>query len=491
MYKWGVNLLFNKSKISGYQPKRAKQPSRPVQIGGIGLKAPTADVYKPKRARLPASAVKKRSIAAIPKVAPVPRPAARPGKPKYKRVQPGDRRRPRRMDRRKFKAFMGIKFVIAFMAVFSMGILAVGAVYLNLTPTPQEVYVSQVAEAPRPEPRPIPRIPDPEPEYEYVEEPEPIPEIIYEPEEPEPECNIVTITISAAGDTTLGGDSRRLGYQQFMNIFNSNGHEFFFYNVRDIFAESCLAIVNLEGTLTYATEHMDKEFVFRGPPHFARILSYGAVDVVTIANNHTIDFLDQGYLDTIDALEAVGVAYFGNEFNTILEVNGIKVGLFGFRIWEISAHNRNRIEDAILDLRNRGAQLVIAYHHWGTENSNMASEIQRTIGRFTIASGADLVLGAHPHVIQGIEQYQGRYIVYSLANFSFGGNSNPSDQDTFIFQQTFSFYNGELLDYNETNIIPVLISSTRAYNNFQPTVAEGADAERILQRLETYSEWLR
>jgi len=325
--------------------------------------------------------------------------------------------------------------------------------------------------------------PEPEPEEEALEP---------EPEIEPPPSPYVTITISAAGDNTLGGDSRWAGYHRFMREFYNSGgdHSFFFRNVRQIFYESDLAIVNLEGTLTYAEEHMDKEFVFRGPPHFAKILSEGAVDVVTIANNHTIDFFERGYQDTIEALEAVGLAYFGNEFNTIVEVNGIKVGLFGFRVWNTYQFNKNRIVAAIDDLREQGAQLIIAYHHWGYENVNMANHVQRTMGRFTVESGADLVLGAHPHVIQGIEVYQGVNIVYSLANFSFGGNSNPPDQDTFIFQQTFTFYNGVLLDTNETNIIPVMVSATRAYNNFQPTVAEGEDADRILRRLQTYSEWL-
>ena len=299
-----------------------------------------------------------------------------------------------------------------------------------------------------------------------------------------------TITISAAGCTTLGGDARWAGYHRFMREFNLNGHSFFLYNVRDIFYASDLAILNLEGTLTYAEEHMDKTFVFRGPPHFARILSEGAVDIVSIANNHTIDFFDRGYRDTRRALYAEGILYFGNEFNTIVEVNGINVGLFGFRVWNPYSYNRNRIVAAVEDLRSRGAQLVIAFHHWGDENVNMANDVQRTMGRWTVEAGADLVLGSHPHVIQGIEVYQGVNIVYSLANFSFGGNSNPPDQDSFIFQQTFTFRDGELVRDNDTYIIPVFVSSTREYNNFQPTVADGAEGERILRRIERYSGWL-
>ena len=309
--------------------------------------------------------------------------------------------------------------------------------------------------------------------------------------EEEPAQNIATITIAAAGDTTLGGDSRWAGYGAFMREYNANGLEHFFYNVRDIFAESDLSIVNLEGVLTNITEpHMDKQFVFRGPPHFARILTYGNVDVVTIANNHTIDFFDAGMADTRQALTNEGIAYFGNEFTRIVEVEGVKVGLFGFRIWADNQHNRNLITGAIDDLNAAGAQLIIAYHHWGPENVNMPVQYQISMGRFTIDQGAHLVLGAHAHVLQGIEIYNGRNIVYGLANFSFGGNSNPTDQDTMIFQQTFTFVEGELVADNETNIIPARISSVRGRNNFQPTPAAGDDAERILQRIRTYSSWL-
>ncbi|MDR2183111.1 MAG: CapA family protein [Clostridiales bacterium] len=303
---------------------------------------------------------------------------------------------------------------------------------------------------------------------------------------------VAAITISAAGDTTLGGDRRWAGYHAFMREFANSGqdHSHFLRNVVHIFEEDDLTILNLEGTLTYATAHMDKQFVFRGPPHFAQILSTSSVEVVSIANNHTIDFFDRGYRDTMASLRAVGVEYFGNYYNTIMEINGISVGLFGHRIWSDSAFNRNRIEGAIRDLQNRGAQLIIAYYHWGVERSNVPEPYQVAIGRFSIDRGAHLVLGAHPHVVQGIEEHDGRNIVYSLANFSFGGNSNPHDQDSFIFQQTFTFHDGVLQPENDTNIIPIFVSSVRYRNDFQPTVAQGADAERILGRIRAYTQMI-
>jgi poly-gamma-glutamate synthesis protein (capsule biosynthesis protein) len=304
----------------------------------------------------------------------------------------------------------------------------------------------------------------------------------------------VTILVSAAGDVTLGGDRRWRGYHQFMHVFRESGydHGVFFANVAEIFYESCLSIVNLEGALTYVTyAPADKEFLFRGPPHFAQILAAGYIDAVSLANNHSRDFGMRGYNDTKDALRYAGVEYFGNETVLIREVNGIRVGLFGHRIWADTAGNRNQITASINRLRNDGAQLIIAFHHWGVERENFPQQYQISMGRFTLQAGADLVLGAHPHVIQGIEQYNGRYIVYSLADFCFGGNANPSDQDSFIFQQKFTFYRGILQRDSDVNVIPVFMSSVRTTNDFQPTPATYADAERILARLENYSAVLR
>ena len=311
-----------------------------------------------------------------------------------------------------------------------------------------------------------------------------------EAEEPEPPDTLVTLTISAAGDVTLGGDPRFSN--QMIREFERQGsdHSVFLQYVRHIFEEDDLTIVNLEGPLTEADVHEDKGYVFRGPPHFAKILSSSGVDAVTLANNHSRDFLEAGYRDTVEALDAEGVTYFGNEFNTVMEINGIKVGLFGLRVWYDGRDVRNRITASIGELRERGAQLIIAYYHWGEESNNTPVSYQRSIGRYTIDSGADLLLGAHPHVLQGIEEYNGKNIVYSLANFCFGGNNNPPDRDTFIFQQTFTFDDGVLLVDNEINIIPVLVSSENGRNNFQPIVAEGADAERIIQRLGMYSDQL-
>ena len=104
-----------------------------------------------------------------------------------------------------------------------------------------------------------------------------------------------------------------------------------------------------------------------------------------------------------------------------------------------------------------------------------------------IDNGVDLVLGTHPHVIQGIEKYNDKYIVYSLANFLFGGNPNPTDKDTFIFQQTFTFEDDKLIIDDNINVIPASISSIKKNNNYQPTPIIGEDAESIINKINSKS----
>ena len=125
--------------------------------------------------------------------------------------------------------------------------------------------------------------------------------------------------------------------------------------------------------------------------------------------------------------------------------------------------------------------------HWGNETETVPDTNQMTLGRLAIDEGADLVCGHHPHVLQGIETYKGKNIVYSLGNFCFGGNSSPSDMDTMIFQQTFTFENGEKVEDQNARIIPCMVSSVKTRNDFRPTPATGEDKQRILQRMNEYS----
>ncbi|NLJ89609.1 MAG: CapA family protein [Clostridiales bacterium] len=332
---------------------------------------------------------------------------------------------------------------------------------------------------------------------ETEEETEEETEIETEPEteeetEPETEEDVYdTIIISAAGDVTLGRDED-YGYQRsFDHEFEvqNKDYGYFFRNVKHIFEEDDITIVNLETTLTTATKKADKKFRFKADPSYVEILKQGNIEAVSLANNHSRDYLDQGYKDTIATLEEAGIGYFGYKNRYIKDVRGIKVGVFGLTPWYESDEIKEDIRTAIKELKDEGADIIIAMYHWGIERDNYPNSAQKNIGRFTIDEGADLVLGSHPHVLQGIEEYKGKNIVYSLGNFCFGGNKNPSDKDTMIYVHKFNFKNGELIS-EENETIPASISSVKDRNNYQPTILEGEEKERVMEKIIKFSESL-
>lgn len=297
------------------------------------------------------------------------------------------------------------------------------------------------------------------------------------------------VTISAAGDFTLGTDEN-FDYSTSLPARYEEVQDpgYFLQNVKDIFASDDLTIVNLEGPLTTSEERADKQFSFKGDPSYTEILTNGSVEACNLANNHSKDYGIQGYEDTIANVEAAGIKTFGYERTAIWETNGVKVGLAGVYELAEGMDCQDDMTAAIQSLKDAGADLVIVSFHWGVEKENYPDETQQTLAHAAIDQGADLVLGHHPHVLQGIEKYQGKYIVYSLGNFCFGGNKNPSDKDTMIFQQTFTLENGEVVEDDAINIIPCRISSEDDYNNYQPTPAEGEEAQRILGRIQEYSQ---
>lgn len=300
----------------------------------------------------------------------------------------------------------------------------------------------------------------------------------------------VTLTVSVVGDCTLGTDEN-FDYSTSLNAyFENNGPEYFFRNVKSIFESDDLTIANNEGTFTTSTQREDKQFAFKADPAFAKIYSSSSVEAVNTANNHSRDYGEQSFTDTMNALDQEGVVHFGYDETQLMEIKGVKVGLVG--IYELHDHleRTQQLKDNIAKVKKEGAQLVIVIFHWGNEKESVPDSNQMTLGRLAIDEGADLVCGHHPHVLQGIETYKGKNIVYSLGNFCFGGNSYPSDMDSMIFQQTFTIDENGVKEDNVTNVIPCSISSDYGYNNYQPTPATGDEKIRIQNKIDERSSWI-
>ena len=301
---------------------------------------------------------------------------------------------------------------------------------------------------------------------------------------PTPTMAPVSLTVSVVGDCTLGTDEN-FDYDTSLNAYYENyGADYFFSNVKSIFSADDLTIANFEGTLTDSEDREDKEYAFKAPAEYAGILTSGSVEAVNTANNHSHDYGNQGYEDTISALDSAGILNFGYDKTLVTEVKGIKVGLVG--IYELKDHleRKEQLKQNIAKVKAEGAQITIVIFHWGNEKEEVPDSNQTTLAHLAIDEGADLVCGHHPHVLQGIEEYKRKNIVYSLGNFCFGGNQYPSDMDTMIFQQTFTVDQNGVKADNVTNIIPCSVSSDSDYNNYQPTPAEGDEAARILNKIQ-------
>lgn len=306
----------------------------------------------------------------------------------------------------------------------------------------------------------------------------------------------VVINISAVGDVALGQDSRFLYGDSFNFVFEKikGDYNYFFSNVVDILSKDDLTIANLETTLSNETEKAEKydygnNYWFNGSPEYANILKAGSVEAANLANNHTYDYGQKGYDATRKALKDVGVDYFGYSDILHKEIKGIKIGIAGFNQLgnfdqgvDITAF-KAEIKKTITKLRGE-SDLVIANFHWGKEYQYQYDAVQKELAYLTIDSGADLVIGAHPHVLQPIEKYKGKYIVYSLGNFVFGGNKNPSDYDTAIYQQTFVFDSENVLQpIAEPTITPCSISSKKNLNDYKPAIAVEPQISSVLKKL--------
>ncbi|MGN0163023.1 MAG: CapA family protein [Candidatus Ornithomonoglobus sp.] len=298
-----------------------------------------------------------------------------------------------------------------------------------------------------------------------------------------------SVSITAVGDCTFARDISFAKETSFDAYAEKYGTDYFFENVRDIFAEDDLTIVNFEGTLSTQGEREAKQFAFRGDPSYINILTGSSVEAANLANNHSSDYGEVSLIDTKMYLDQAGILNCRGEENVcVSDINGVKVGLVGINY--LNDQMKTELETAIAKAKSMGAELVILSIHWGVEKATAPNDEQIEAAHCAIDCGADLVIGTHPHVLEGVEKYNGRYIWYSLGNFCFGGNSNPSDMDSAIFRIKFTFDGTGLVDDDNYEIIPCRISESDGYNDYQPTPAEGDAKARIEEKLTGYSQAL-
>ncbi len=247
-----------------------------------------------------------------------------------------------------------------------------------------------------------------------------------------------------------------------------------------------LFMVNLENPVTRSTGKVEKEFNFRMPPRYLRTLKNAAINVVNLANNHIVDFGIQGLYDTFANLDSAGIRYVGagrdiGEARTpvLIDLKGKRIGILGYygsgkwaatptRAGVAPRHEPSVISD-VRKLRDSVDYLVVNFH-WGEESAERPSPELIRLAHRVVDAGADLIVGHHPHTLQGIERYKGKVIAYSLGNFVFGGNSRRS-YGTAVLRVLL----GDTTQ--EVELVPVQVI------NWQPQVAQRSNAEVIFRRV--------
>ncbi len=305
-------------------------------------------------------------------------------------------------------------------------------------------------------------------------------------EETKPIVKKESITISFTGDCTLGTylTSKNRAFDVLFE--QQKDYDYYFKNVKEIFENDDYTVVNLEGPLTDSNIiNEQKPFIFKGRKDYVNILTSGDIEAANLSNNHIRDYGVDGYNDTVDVLNDNNIAYFDNQNFHIEKINNIKFGFAGFKAFNL--YSKNEIDNALKYFEDNKVDVKIITLHGGIEYDYDFDSIKQELAHYAIDNGADLIVGHHPHILQGIEEYNGKYILYSLGNFCYGGHSNPDDKQSMIAQVTFNFEDNKYIDSN-LKLIPVSISSVDYINNFQPTVLDGEEKEKVLKLVNDHSE---
>lgn len=308
----------------------------------------------------------------------------------------------------------------------------------------------------------------------------------------------VMVTITAVGDVTIGRNVQHNGTSIFEKELQKQDGDinFIFRNVKDIFESDDLTIANFEGVLadsySIPSNKKNNSFLFLAPTSYVTALTDNSVEAVTMENNHVGDFGDDGVASTIAAMESAGVVWSNADHMGVYEAQGLKIAMLAYQTLNqpISSEQLKDVVAADIATAKETCDLVIVSFHWGDELDYAPKSNQIMLGRAAVDAGADLVLGHHSHRINPIECYNGKYIVYSLANCSFAGNNKPSDMFTFIFQTRIKVKDGQVTG-NSFRIIPCRISSRKDYNDFAITpLTDQSNITTVINTLKSNSKKL-
>jgi len=297
------------------------------------------------------------------------------------------------------------------------------------------------------------------------------------------------VTISAVGDIMLSGSARP--------VLEQHGYAHAFAATRTLLAGSDIVVGNLEAPITNAgNEFTGKRFRFRAPLAVAPALRQAGFSVLTLANNHILDFGAAGLADTLGSLKGSSIRFCGAGSSleqarapAIIETQGKRIAFLAYSLTYPAeffagpkragtAPGYTPLVTADVRAARKIADYVVVSFHWGRELAGRPQPYQTRIAHQAIDAGADLILGHHPHVLQGIERYRDGVIFYSLGNFAFGSGSRASDR-SIVARITLD---GGI---RQVEVFPLNVLNRQV--RFQPRVLVGERGEQVIRKLNRLS----
>ena len=306
-------------------------------------------------------------------------------------------------------------------------------------------------------------------------------------------CLAEPVVINAVGDIMLAGSGE--------SIYRKNGYDYPFDATRKTLMQGDLVIGNLESPITASgVEFREKKFRFKADPKAALALRNAGFTHLSLANNHILDYGADGLSQTIAALDTNSIIYSGAGMNLasarkagLIYLHGVKVAFLSYSLThpdeffagtEAAGTAPGYARHFIADIKQakKNADCVIVSFHWGGEGLEKPKPYQISTAHKAVDAGADIIIGHHPHVLQGVERYNNGVIFYSLGNFAFGSYSRSSDL-SMIARITFDG------GVKAVEIIPLNVLNTQV--RFQPRLLKGAAAEAAAKKIDMISNELK
>ena len=298
------------------------------------------------------------------------------------------------------------------------------------------------------------------------------------------------IVINAVGDIMLAG--------RWTSVFKKKGYDFPFAGIRAELSGADINLANLESPIARSgKEYTKKKFRFLAAPEVARALAGARFNLVTLANNHSMDYSRQALLETMANLDASGVNWIGAgtdlnsaRMSAYYRIKGKIVAFLGYSLTqpvEFFASNYRagtapgweHIYSRDIKVAKARADYVVVSFHWGKEGQGSVADNQRFAAHRAIDAGADVIIGHHPHVLQGVECYNKGIIFYSLGNFAFASMSHTAEFGALVKIRLDN-------EQREAEIVPLDVLNSRVF--FQPQVLTGLRADAVIANLNTLSK---